>query len=183
MADTTKGASDDERLLYAARSDDEDLLLEIFEKGNFNINHQDGETPVRLIALGCCCVYGRRRDIFSALHYAASKGSTEVLEHILSHEDCDVDPVNYILKQTPLHLAVQLEDPKLRQYVVESLLDAGADMSIKDKTGSTALDYVAEADTEILKSFRRAQAVNAVSQEDIASDEDSEDSGDGSDED
>ncbi|KIL71321.1 hypothetical protein M378DRAFT_154868 [Amanita muscaria Koide BX008] len=166
MADTTKGASDDERLLYAARSDDEDLLLEIFEKGNFNINHQDGQGN-------------------TALHYAASKGSTEVLEHILSHEDCDVDPVNYILKQTPLHLAVQLEDPELRQYVVESLLDAGADMSIKDKTGSTALDYVAEADTEILKSFRRAQAVKAVSQDDLASDgdEDSEDSGDGSDED
>jgi hypothetical protein len=32
----------DERLLAAARSDSEDLLLEIFEQGNFDINCQDG---------------------------------------------------------------------------------------------------------------------------------------------
>jgi len=132
-------------------------------------------------------LYCSKHSRFSHLRWlgiSASQGSTEVLEYILTHEDCDVDPVNYILKQTPLHLAAQLEDPKLRQEVVESLLDAGADMSIKDKSQSTALDYVAETDTEIIKLFRRAQAVNAVNQDDIASDDEgNEDSGDGSDED
>ena len=34
--------SSDERLLAAARSDNEDLLLEIFEEGNFDINVKDG---------------------------------------------------------------------------------------------------------------------------------------------
>ena len=57
----------------------------------------------------------------------ASLGCTDVLEHILSHEDCDVDPVNRIEGATPLHLALQLENQELRQFVVESLLDAGAD--------------------------------------------------------
>ena len=57
----------------------------------------------------------------------ASLGSTVVLEHILEHEDCDVDPINRLEAATPLHLALQLEDPELRLAVVESLLDAGAD--------------------------------------------------------
>ena len=56
-------------------------------------------------------------------------GSTDVLEHILSQEGCDVDPINKIAKATPLHLAVQLEPEALRHYVVESLLEAGADTS------------------------------------------------------
>ena len=55
--------------------------------------------------------------------------STDVLEHILSHEDCDVDPINRIDKATPLHIAVQIEDAELRLYFCESLLDAGADTS------------------------------------------------------
>ena len=55
--------------------------------------------------------------------------SIEVLEHILSHEDCDVDPVNFIDKATPLHIAVQIEEPELRLYICDSLLDAGADTS------------------------------------------------------
>ena len=52
-----------------------------------------------------------------------------MLEHILSHEDCDVDPINRIDKATPLHLAVQIEHTELRLYIFDSLLDAGADTS------------------------------------------------------
>lgn len=50
-----------------------------------------------------------------------------MLEHILSHEGCDVDPINRIERATPLHLAVVIEDPELREEIVESLLEAGAD--------------------------------------------------------
>lgn len=32
----------DQRLLAAAREDNEDMLLEVFEKDNFDINFQDG---------------------------------------------------------------------------------------------------------------------------------------------
>ncbi|KAH9932116.1 ankyrin [Epithele typhae] len=38
----SEGASNNERLLAAARSDNEDMLLEVFEEGNFDINAQDG---------------------------------------------------------------------------------------------------------------------------------------------
>lgn len=42
VADLTNSSTSDERLLAAARSDNEDLLLEIFEEGNFDINAADG---------------------------------------------------------------------------------------------------------------------------------------------
>jgi hypothetical protein len=38
----------DERLLGAARSDNQELLLEIFDKGSFDINFQDGYVFINL---------------------------------------------------------------------------------------------------------------------------------------
>jgi len=52
-----------------------------------------------------------------------------VLEHILTHENCDVDPINKLDKATPLHLAVTIEYQKAKEYFVASLLDAGADVT------------------------------------------------------
>lgn len=43
-----------------------------------------------------------------------------------------MDPVNKIGRATPLHIAVQLEPETLRNYVVESLLEAGADVTYVD---------------------------------------------------
>jgi len=149
---SSSGASNDERLLAAARSDNEDLLLEVFNsEKDFDINFQDG--------LGN-----------TALHYAASHGSTDVLEHILSHEDCDVDPINRLEKATPLHLALQIGDQALRRHVVESLLDAGADTTIKDKNGDTPMALLSSRDNDLRDLMRKAQAQAAVSADDIASD-------------
>ncbi|KAJ7239750.1 ankyrin repeat-containing domain protein [Mycena haematopus] len=156
-----QGASNNERLLAAARSDNEEMLLEVFERGGFDINFQDGVGN-------------------TALHIAVLHGSTDVLEHILSQEGCDVDPINRTQKATPLHLAVQLEDPELRTYIVSSLLEAGADTRIKDKNGDTALDYVSADDTEIRTLIRKSQAQASVTQEDVASDDEDGEAGSGS---
>lgn len=156
------GASNNERLLAAAKSDNEDLLLEIFDQGSFDINHQDG--------LGN-----------TALHYAASYASNDVLEHILSHDECDVDPTNKLERATPLHLAVRLEDPEAREYVVQALLDAGADLTIRDKNGDTALDLVRPDDTNVVGLIRKAQAEASIDKDDIAYDDDDDIASDGSD--
>ncbi|KIM47381.1 hypothetical protein M413DRAFT_439062 [Hebeloma cylindrosporum] len=159
-----QGASNNERVLAAARDDNEDLLLEIFGQGNFDINCQDGlgNTP---------------------LHNAVLHGSTDVLEHILSHEDCDVDPINRIDKATPLHLAVQIQHTELRLHIFDSLLEAGADTSIKDKNGETVIDLLPTDDTKLRALIRKHQAKTSVSRDDVASDgEGEEGSGSGSDE-
>ncbi|KAI0003866.1 ankyrin repeat-containing domain protein [Russula compacta] len=141
-------------LLDAARTDNIDQLLEVFsEPEKFDINFQDG--------------IGN-----TALHYAASKGSVEVLEELLEYDGCDVDYINRIEGATPLHLAVKLEEPELRALIVDSLLDAGADTSIKDKAGLVPRDYVLEDDEETLKAFRRNEVQNSISNNDIASDYD-----------
>ncbi|KAJ3829546.1 hypothetical protein F5880DRAFT_349760 [Lentinula raphanica] len=155
-----EGANNNQRLLAAAREDNEELLLEVFEAGGFDINFQDG--------------VGNTGDQ-PALHIAVQNGSADVLEHILSHEDCDVDPINRINRATPLHLACQLEDDGMRSYMVESLLDAGADTTIRDKNGELAETFVPPTDVETKALFRKARAqVLTVSQDDIASGSDDE---------
>ncbi|KAF9055795.1 ankyrin repeat-containing domain protein [Panaeolus papilionaceus] len=110
MSQELKGASDNEVLIAAARADNEELIAEVFERGEYDINCTDplGNTP---------------------LHNAVANGSTDVLELILSDENCDVDPVNSINKATPLHTAAKIEHAALRFHICESLLDAGADIS------------------------------------------------------
>jgi ankyrin repeat protein len=54
--------------------------------------------------------------------------AVDALEHILSHDECDVDPENSLTGKTPLHYAIELEgESESRLGIVESLLDAGAD--------------------------------------------------------
>jgi ankyrin repeat protein len=60
------------------------------------------------------------------LRTRALHGSPEVLNELLEHEGCDVDYTNHLEGATPLHLAVKIEHPGLRAYIVDSLLDAGA---------------------------------------------------------
>ncbi|TRM70611.1 ankyrin repeat-containing domain protein [Schizophyllum amplum] len=158
---SSEGASNNERLMAAARDDNVELLEEVFEQGGFDINYQDG--------LGN-----------TALHVAVSQGSTDVLEHILSHDDCDVDPINRIEKATPLHLAVKVEHPELRKYLVDSLLEAGADTRIKDKNGETALELVPADDADTRALFRKAQTQSSMAKEEVVDDDDDDEAGSGS---
>ncbi|CAE6474147.1 unnamed protein product, partial [Rhizoctonia solani] len=166
-----------ELVLSAAKTDNVSLFDEIVEevtKGKpFDINHQDG--------LGN-----------TALHYAARHVSISVLDKLLEYEHplnegeggCDVDLQNRIEGYTPLHFAVRIPDADERLAVVESLLDAGADDTIKDKHGQRAIDAVPTDDEDVRRLFRKAQADRRMDQGDIANDSDGEPgSGSGSDED
>lgn len=75
-------------------------------------------------------MYIIRSNVSRAIH-----GSLDILEHILSHDDCDVDPLNRLEGATPLHAALtstriddEEDEGELRRDVVSSLLDAGADI-------------------------------------------------------
>ncbi|CCA68033.1 hypothetical protein PIIN_01900 [Serendipita indica DSM 11827] len=147
-----QGASCNERLLAAAKADDVDMLNEVFEEGDYDINFQDG--------LGN-----------TALHYAAQYGSVDALDELLTVEGCDVDLQNRIMKQTPLHLACKNSDLDTRHYMVRSLLEAGADTSIKDKHGQRAYDLIPAADNDCRGFIREAEA-QAAQLDDVADDDD-----------
>ncbi|KAH9170527.1 ankyrin repeat-containing domain protein [Lactarius sanguifluus] len=140
MAEEDKTKTLNRLLIDSARTDNVDQLVkEVFsEDGKFDINYQDGPKST----LGS-----------TALHYAASEGSLDVLNELLEYDGCDVDYTNNIEGATPLHLAVKIKEPELRALIVDSLLDAGADPRIKDKEGQIARDYVDEKDEETLKAF------------------------------
>ena len=66
--------------------------------------------------------------------FSVINASFDIMEHILEHQSCDVDPVNRLDGATPLHVAIQKAaeetDPEYKEartLVVESLLEAGAD--------------------------------------------------------
>jgi len=84
------------------------------------------------------------------------------MEQLLSHDKCDVDLQNRIDKDTPLHLALKIEDDeKLKKDTVESLLDAGADTTIKNKYGATAFNSVPD-NSELKKLMVKARAEAAL---------------------
>lgn len=53
----------------------------------------------------------------------------EVLDHLLDQEGLEVDPINRMEQETPLHKAVQYANKEKEHgvEVVEMLIDAGAD--------------------------------------------------------
>lgn len=53
----------------------------------------------------------------------------EALDHLLDQEGLEVDPINRMEKETPLHKAVQYANKEKEHgvHVVEMLIDAGAD--------------------------------------------------------
>jgi len=72
------------------------------------------------------------------LHIAASYGSYEVLDTLLDQEGLEVDPLDRMERDTPLHKAVRFvnglpkEEWEAAGSLVELLLDAGADPRLVD---------------------------------------------------
>ncbi|GAA5960136.1 hypothetical protein JCM21900_002417 [Sporobolomyces salmonicolor] len=163
-------ATTNDRLIGAARNDLVDLIQEIFDGSEpYDVNYQDG--------LGN-----------TALHYAVSSPSPDALALLLETDGTDVDLQNRLDRATPLHLAVKLENEDARQGVIEMLLDAGANPSIKDRHGLKVGDYLhpdrSEADKNIQQMIRQALAEqlmgNAANNADLADESDDGEPGSGS---
>ncbi|GAA5941455.1 ankyrin repeat domain-containing protein [Sporobolomyces koalae] len=159
-----------ERLVAAAKQDLVDLLQETLDgEEACDVNYQDG--------LGN-----------TALHYAASSPSPDALQLLLEYDGTDVDLQNRLDRSTPLHLAVKLENEDARLGVIEMLLDAGANPSIKDRHGLKLADYLhpdsSETDKSIAQLIRAAiaeQTMGGISNNaDLADDDDADDVGSGS---
>ena len=79
---------------------------------------------------------------WTPLHYAASGGHIEVMKLLLSHSAyIDAESPN---QTTPLMMAAMYGSPQ----AVELLLAEGADASLKNQKGMTALDFADAADKQ-----------------------------------
>lgn len=80
----------------------------------------------------------------TALIPAAEEGHVEVVEELLTRTDVDVNHVNN-LGWTALLEAIVLSDGKINhQQIVRLLVEHGADVSIPDSKGVTALQHARE---------------------------------------
>ncbi|GAA5843025.1 hypothetical protein JCM3766R1_001666 [Sporobolomyces carnicolor] len=179
--------STDERLVAAAKQDLVDLLRETLEPSSSTTtttNDDEGEPSAP------CDVNYQDGLGNTALHYAASSPSPDCLQYLLEYDGTDVDLQNRLDRSTPLHLAVKLEHPEARYGVIEMLLDAGANPSIKDRHGLKVVDYLrpddSDVDRDILALVRAAIAEatmggGVANNADLANHDDDDDAGEASD--
>ena len=109
------------------------------------------ESPLMLASMGgmvevCKRLIALDADVnktgWTPLHYAASGGHIEVIKLLLSHSAyIDAESPNLT---TPLMMAAMYGSPQ----AVELLLAEGADASLKNQKGMTALDFADVADKQ-----------------------------------
>nr|KIR47963.1 hypothetical protein I312_02477 [Cryptococcus bacillisporus CA1280] len=155
--DDSQGASANERLLAAAKTDNEGMLEDALKELS-DVNQPDG-----------------------IIH-----ASTNVLEPILCHDTCDVDLKNRLQGDTPLHIAVRNRWDQyegLRLWLVRSLLEAGADTTIRNRHNERPIDILPRADPnadpssdneKIRSALRQAEAEASLALSDAVVDDDDE---------
>ncbi|PWN30043.1 ankyrin [Jaminaea rosea] len=165
MADD--GASPEEQLLFACRSDNLDLFTTLTSTSDtqLNVNTTDsiGRTP---------------------LHLAVMYQSTDVLPQLLE-EEVDVDLQESKEGDTPLHSACRLgeeEDEERRNWIVDQLLSSGADPRVRNHSNQKPVDVLVGAakerplGQELYRMLREAEAQAGFSQKGDIVDEDDDES-------
>jgi len=158
MADE-EGASPRELILEACRRNNTDLLNEVFETVTKSPDRK-GSPEEAIADLVNHSVDGIGNH---CLHLAATYGSFEVIDILLDQEGVEVDPIDRLEQDTPLHKAVRYvnglnkEDWEAGLALVELLLDAGSDSRIRNKAKLTPKDLVDPRNTELRMTLQRAE--------------------------
>ncbi|KAF9585994.1 hypothetical protein BGW38_010593 [Lunasporangiospora selenospora] len=160
-----EGASKNELLMAAAKSDNLEMLDEVLsdDSSSFDINHMDGAGN-------------------SALHYAAKSASTGCLEVLLYYDGIDINIVNRMEGDTPLHKAAAFEDTETALHMVQLLIMHGASPSIRNRLKQTAADKAPGDTHQEIKAFlEQAEIGNRFAAHDVrdivADNSDSDDGG------
>lgn len=139
-------------------------VLAEFPTTKVEVRTQADESPLMLAALAgevslCRLLIMRDADVnkpgWTALHYAATNAHLEVLQLLLDHHAyIDAESPN---RTTPLMMAAHYGTAS----AVKLLLEAGADPSLKNMQGLSALDFAQRANrldsAEIIAAFIRGR--------------------------
>ncbi|NJM43202.1 MAG: ankyrin repeat domain-containing protein [Brachymonas sp.] len=153
-------------LFLALREPSPKVAQVLINAPKIDVNHltEQGESPLmmavfkgqvelaaQLIKLGADV----NKTGWTPLHYAATSGHTQLVKILLeNHAYIDSESPN---KTTPLMMAAHYGTPG----VVKLLLEEGADVSLKNELGMTAIDFAQAArkqdSVDIISAFIRAQ--------------------------
>lgn len=128
-----EGASAREQLIEAMRRNNTELLEQILTDLGDNASAKAELINNAKDALGNY-----------ALHIGSLYGSYEAMDIVLDQDGVEVDPINGIEGDTPLHSIIRYtkEEPEHGEFMTEMLVDAGCDPRIKNKRGQKPLDLV-----------------------------------------
>jgi len=160
------GATPRELLLEACRRNNTDLLVEIFT--HF-------ESPEKIAHFLNTATDGIGNF---GLHIAVTYGSYDVLDTLLDQEGLEVDPVDRMEGDTPLHKAVRYVNScskdgwKKSAAFVELLIDAGADPRIRNKAKLKAMELVDPRNTELRLTLQRAEMAQMAGNDVVNGDDD-----------
>ncbi|KAI4165354.1 MAG: hypothetical protein LQ342_001222 [Letrouitia transgressa] len=144
-----QGATPRELLLEACRRNNTSLLADLI--ASFHNTHPSSSSAAPPRALVDLLNTARDAVGRHALHVAAGCGSYEVLDVLLDQEGLEVDPVDRMEGDTPLHSAVRWINGVSRGpeggwagagAVVELLVDAGADPRARNKARLKPVELV-----------------------------------------
>jgi len=175
-----EGASLKERALEAARRDNTELLNEVLDEVRQAAGKSRGQKPEAEIAK----LLNTVRDPIGlgVLHLAAGNGNYEVLDLLLDQEGLEIDELDRLQKETPLHKAVQFNnagDVDMGFHIVEILLDAGCDPRIRNKDKLKPIDLVDRRNQKLRVLLQKAEYAMQVG-DDVVQDDDEDDGGSGS---
>ncbi|KAI9311240.1 hypothetical protein BX666DRAFT_2032251 [Dichotomocladium elegans] len=155
------GASINELVLAACRSDQLETLESAMEDDSFDPNFVDGVGN-------------------TAAHYAAKNGSIDCLEALVNIDNINLDIKNRIEGDTPLHNAVryQTEHVEMAVAMVQLLLEGGADpeganynksdaFSIKNRDQLKPIDLVIPKYTDLKEILEHGVIANQFDEDDI----------------
>ncbi|MCJ1377933.1 hypothetical protein MMC17_001029 [Xylographa soralifera] len=114
------------------------------------------------------------------LHIAASSGSYDVLEELLDQEDVEVDPLDRMEGESPLHKAVRYvngldaEEWAGAAPLVELLVEAGADVRLRNKAKLRPIELVDPRNAELRAILQRAEYAEMAGDDVVNEDEEDE---------
>lgn len=152
---STVGASPSEQLLEAARRNNTDLLQELLSKC-----HDKPQEAIELINSA------KDPSGTGALHLAAKYGNYEVMDQLLDIEGVDVNIKATLNGNTPLHYAAaySFEDPEYALFLVNELINCGADPSIRNKENLKPIDIVGHSNEQIKMALESAEYASTFDQ-------------------
>ncbi|KAL8783312.1 MAG: hypothetical protein Q9195_009433 [Heterodermia aff. obscurata] len=165
-----EGASPRELLLEASRRNNTSLLSEVL--------HSQSSTQISKLLNESTDGVGNY-----CLHIAASYGSYDILDQLLDQEGLEVDPIDRLEGDTPLHKAVRFintlskQDWEAGSSIVDLLLDAGADPRLRNKAKLKPMELVDPRNTDLRSSLQKAEFTMTAGDDVVNRDVEAEDEG------